>query len=88
MVVFHSATISTVEGIGRTSTSKLDFAEMSYRKNKMRHVGGTFVERLAVGDRVAIAYQYHSDNNFVYSGEGGGPLTFRGELLAVSNMGA
>ena len=53
----------------------------------MRHIGGTFVERLAAGDMVYIIKGSNS-NDFVYSGDGGGALTFRGELIAASNFGA
>ena len=53
----------------------------------MQHIGGTYVERLAAGDVVAIIMGSDS-NDFVYSGDGGGVLTFRGELIAASNFGA
>ena len=48
------------------------------------HIGGTFVERLSKGEKVAIADS--GEHGFVYSGDGGGILTFRGELMAVSNI--
>ena len=48
------------------------------------HIGGTFVERLSKGEKVAIAKT--GERGFVYSGDGGGILTFGGELIAVSNF--
>ena len=48
------------------------------------HVGGNFVERLSRGDKVAVTQFGKYD--FVYSGGGGGPLTFRGELIALSEL--
>ena len=48
------------------------------------HIGGTFVERLSGGDKVAVTRFGKYD--FVYSGEGGGPLTFRGELITHSEL--
>ena len=50
-----------------------------YRKT--RFIGGTFVERLSVGDRIRIAQQGNR-SQFVYSGDGGSALSFRGELIA------
>ena len=44
------------------------------------------MERLAAGDDVAITQSSYSDG-FVYSDDGGGVLTFRGELIAPSNFG-
>lgn len=48
---------------------------------KTRFVGGTIVERLSVGDRIRIAQQGNR-SQFVYSGDGGSALSFRGELIA------
>ena len=42
------------------------------------------VERLAAGDKVRITQL--GQNGFVYSGDGGGALTFRGELIAHSGF--
>ena len=55
----------------------------SYKKT--RSIGGTFVESLSAGDQVTIV-QHGKDSRFVYSGEGGGALTFEGELIAVSTV--
>ena len=64
-------------------TSKLNPAAVQYSNEKV-HIGGTFVERLSKGERVAIAKT--GDHGFIYSGDGGGILTFKGELIAVSNI--
>ena len=75
------------EASWRLTTSQLAKAHFAYgSKVKMRHIGGTFVERLAAGDDVAITQSSYSDG-FVYSDDGGGVLTFRGELIAPSNFG-
>ena len=50
-------------------------------ESKMTHFSATFVESLVAGDKVAISQHEHS-NGFVYSDEGGGILTFKGELIA------
>ena len=72
----------------RITTAELTVAQFYHEsKVKKRHIGGTFVERLAAGDVVAIMQSDFSDG-FVYSGDGGGVLTFRGELIAPSNFGA
>ena len=83
MTVYHSETMG--EGEDRTwrvTTSKLRAASVFFRRIKTTHVGGTLVERLAAGDKVRITQL--GQNGFVYSGDGGGALTFRGELIALS----
>ena len=52
---------------------------------KMSHVGGTFVQSLVAGDLVEIKLSSMSQH-FVYSDGGGGVLTFRGELIALSGF--
>ena len=49
-----------------------------------QHIGGSFVERLSKGDWAAIIQR--GEHGFIYSGDGGGVLTFSGELIAVSNI--
>ena len=80
-----SETIDDAESKGRLTTSTLDLADLFFANNTMKHIGGTFVERLATGDKVTI--MQGEKTSFVYSGDGGGPLTFRGELIAASNFG-
>ena len=50
-----------------------------------RSVGGTFMENLSVGDQVAIV-QHGKGSKFVYPRDGGSALTFRGELIAETNL--
>lgn len=60
-------------------------------KRKMKahiDIGGTYVVRLAAGDRVAIAHSKDTGVGFIYPAYGDSVLTFRGELIAVSNKGA
>ena len=89
LAVHHAETIvGDKDQSWRATTSQLTEADIFYpSKSKRRHVGGTFVERLAADDRVTIALAGES-NGFVYSSDGGGPLTFRGELIAPSNFDA
>ena len=85
LTVYHSETMG--EGEDRTwrvTTSKLRAASVFFRRIKTTHVGGTLVERLAAGDKVRITQL--GQNGFVYSGDGGGALTFRGELIALSGF--
>ena len=79
MVVYHSE-------IWRLTATNLMEPQVKYSEGKMKHIGGTFVERLGKGDRVAITQA--GKYGFVYSGDGGGVLKFRGELIALSNFGA
>ena len=79
MVVHHSE-------IWRLTATNLMEPQVKYSESKMKHIGGTFVERLGKGDRVEITHGGEYD--FVYSGDGGGVLKFRGELIALSNFGA
>ena len=81
MVVHHS------ELVRLTATNLMEpQTYYTYLKSKMRDIGGTFVERLSKGDRVEI--RHSGEYGFVYSGDGGGVLKFRGELIALSNFGA
>ena len=50
-----------------------------------RSIGGTFMEHLAAGDKVEVV-QHGKTSRFVYSGEGGSALNFRGELIAESHL--
>ena len=89
VTVDHSETMldDDEEASWRLTTSQLTEAQLTYgSKVKMRHIGGTFVERLAAGDVVSITQSGYADG-FVYSDDGGGVLTFRGELIAPSNFG-
>lgn len=52
---------------------------------KCHCVGGTFVENLSAGDRVNIVL-HGKGSRFEYSREGGIPLTFKGELIALSTL--
>ena len=69
----------------RATTTRLNTADVFYGDKRKRHLGGTFVERLAVGDRVAIAQS--GDRGFIYPPYGGSILTFKGELIAASSTG-
>ena len=87
LTVYHSETMGEGEDqTWRVTTSKLRAASVFFKRIKTTHIGGTFVERLAAGDDVAITQSSYSDG-FVYSDDGGGVLTFRGELIAPSNFG-
>ena len=69
----------------RATTTRLNTADVYYGSKRKTHIGGTFVERLAAGDRVAIAQS--GEKGFIYPPYGGSVLRFRGELIASSVKG-
>ena len=94
MVVYHSETWDDehckvagdhVWPLCRTTTTRLKTADIFYGDKRKTHIGGTFVERLAAGDRVAIVQK--GKKGFVYPPYGGSVLTFKGELVAASSTG-
>ena len=91
LTVHHSETIGDCDDEDEDRSCRLTASQLTkgdiYYKSKRRHIGGTFVERLATGDWVAI-FQGYESAGFLYSGDGGGPLIFRGELIATSNFDA
>ena len=70
----------------RVTSTRIRPDNVFYGVKRKDHIGGTYMERLEKGDRVAIAQD--GDHAFVYPAYGGSVLTFRGELIAVASMDA
>ena len=84
LAVYHGLQDATYKTV--SLTRKLTAPEAQHDE-KWHHIGGTFVERLSKGDRVVVAQTGITERiRFLFFESGGGALTFRGELIAVSHM--
>ena len=82
--MFHGLQDATFKTVALTRKVISPAAQYPGRSD---HIGGMYVERLSKGNRVVIAqYGIIGKIRLLYSGYGGGMLTFRGELISVSDL--